>query len=112
MINAEYTVKLDNGKEMIKKFVAGNIVRVNDEENKPLSFDLVINKGKDKEPEYINRIAVDREARFANLVKSFKPGQQVFCEINVVISEKKDSNGNPYRNLWLQSFEYGRSPKN
>jgi len=112
MVNTECKVILDSGKEVVKHFVAGNVVRVNLEEgNRPLSFDLAINKGKDREPEYLNRIAVDRDARFIELVRDFKPGQQIFAEINVVTSDKTDSNGNPYRNLWLQAFEYGRSPK-
>lgn len=111
MVNAEYQVKLSDGREVIKKFVAGNVVRVNDEANKPLSFDLAVNRGKDKEPEYINRIGVDRNSKMAELVKGFRPGQQIFCEVNVVVSEKKNSNGEPYRNLWLHSFEYGKQPK-
>lgn len=111
MVNSTYTVKLDNGKEIVKRFVSGNVVRVNEEANRPLSFDLAINKGKDREPEYINRVQVDKDARFAGLVKEFKPGQQLFCEINVVTSDKKDSNGKPYLNYWLQCFDYGKSPK-
>lgn len=112
MVNVEYRVTLNNGKEVVKRFVAGNVVRVNPEEgNRPLSFDLAINKGKDREPEYLNRIAVDREARFAHLVRDFRPGQQVFCEINVTTSDKTDANGNPYKNYWLNAFEYGRSPR-
>lgn len=111
MVNAEYQVKLSDGREAIKKFVAGNVVRVNDEANKPLSFDLVVNRGKGKEPEYINRIGVDRNSKMAELVKGFRPGQQIFCEVNVVVSEKKNGNGEPYRNLWLHSFEYGKQPK-
>ena len=111
MVNSEYVVKLDDGKEVVKKFIAGNVIRVNDEENRPLSFDLVVNKGKDKEPEYINRIGVDRNSKMAELVKGFRPGQQIFCEVNVVYSEKKNGNGEPYRNLWLYSFEYGKQPK-
>lgn len=111
MVNSEYVVKLDNGKEVVKRFIAGNVIRVNDEANRPLSFDLAINKGKDREPEYVNKIAVDRNSKMADLVKGFRPGQQVFCEVNVVTSDKKNGNGEPYKNLWLHSFEYGRSPK-
>ena len=79
------------GKEKLsKKFIAGNVIRVNNEENRPLSFDLVVNKGKDKEPEYINRIGVDRNSKMAELVKGFRPGQQIFCEVNVVTSEEEE----------------------
>lgn len=113
MVNVEYKVVLNNGKEVVKRFAAGNVVRVNPEEgNRPLSFDLAINKGKDREPEYLNRIAVDKDARFAHLVRDFQPGQQIFAEINVVESAKTDAEGKPYRNMWLQAFDYGRSPRN
>lgn len=111
MVNTEVTVKLDSGKEVLKRFVAGKVQRVNPEEdNRPLSFDLMIYKGQDNDPEYINRIAVSRDAKFKHLVEDFKKGQQLFCEINVVISDKTDADGNPYRNLWLQAFDYGKPP--
>jgi len=110
MVNTEVKVVLDSGKEVTKRFVAGNVVRVNDAEDKPLSFDLAVNKGKDKEPEYINRVTVARDAKFHDLVKNFKPGQQLFCEINVQLSDKTNAEGEPYKNLWLQGFDYGKSP--
>ena len=111
MVNTVVKVMLDSGKEVTKRFVAGNVVRVNEEEGKPLSFDLAINKGKDNAPEYINRIGVAQEAKYRELVRNFHPGQQVFCEINILTSEKTDANGNPYQNLWLQAFDYGKSPR-
>lgn len=111
MVNTEVKVMLESGKEVVKRFVAGTVVRVNEEDGKPLSFDLVVNKGKDRDPEFINRIAVSRDAKFADLVRKFEKGQQLFCEINVVLSDKTDTEGNPYRNLWLQGFDYGRAPR-
>lgn len=112
MINSEYKVLLNSGKEVTKRFVAGNVVRVNPEENgRPLSFDIAVNKGPNRDPEYINRIAVDREARFVDLVRDFLPGQQLFLEINVTESSKTDENGVPYKNMWLHAFEYGRTPR-
>jgi hypothetical protein len=111
MVNTEITVKLESGKEVLKRFSAGTVVRVNDEEGKPLSFDLVINKGPNHEPEFLNRISVSQDAKFRDLVKQFKKGQQLFCEINVQISDKTDNEGKPYRNLWLQSFDYGKNPR-
>lgn len=105
MINSEYTIKLENGKEILKRFVAGSIVRINPEEgNRPLSFDLAINKGKGKPPEYINRIAVDKKTPFHNLIKNLKPGQQIFCELTITMNGQ-------YKNYWLYAFELGRSPQ-
>ena len=109
MVNSEYNVILDNGNEYRKKFIAGNVVRVHEDEGRPLSFDLAINKGKNRDAEFVNFICVSDKSKMADLVRKFVPGQQLFCEINMTTTEK---NGQEYTNLWLYSFEYGKSPKN
>lgn len=100
----EYAVLLPDGRQVNKLFLAGNIVRVNQEDgNRPLTFDMAINRGKDREAEFVNGIAVRRDAPYYELVKEFKKGQQIFAEVNVV--ERKS-----YKNYWLNAFAYGRSP--
>lgn len=104
----EYTVLLPDGRQIKKLFLAGNIVRVNQEDgNRPLTFDMAINRGKDREAEFVNGIAVRRDAPYYELVKEFKKGQQIFAEVNIT---KKTVNGKSYKNYWLNAFAYGRSP--
>lgn len=106
------TINTANGeKEIQKRYFTANFVKINDAgENKPFSIRVAINKGRDKDAEFLN-VAVDNNNKALDLIKEFVPGQQLFLDCNVVVSEKTDADGNPYMNYWLQRFDYGKTPQ-
>ena len=92
-----------------KKVTAGNVVRVN-ESNGIVSFDIAVNRSKDKEPVYVNRITVSKDAEATKeLVRKFTPGQQVFVVFTEKESTKTNEEGVPFINRYLERFWYGRS---
>jgi len=94
-----------------KRATAGNIVRVN-EENGFVSIDLAVNRPKDKEPVYLNRITVSKDADATKeLVKKLEVGQQIFVLYTEKESEKTNTEGVPYVNRYLDRFWYGRFPQ-
>ncbi|QUH21942.1 hypothetical protein [Alkaliphilus sp. B6464] len=105
----EYIIPTDNGKERKIKMTAGNVIRVN-ADNGFLSFDIAVNKARDKDPTYINRINVTHDGT-KKLVEKFQPGQQIFVVWAEVESDKEDKDGNPYVNKYLERFWYGRFPQ-
>lgn len=95
-----------------KRVTAGNVVRVT-EENGFVSFDLAVNRPQDREPVFLNRITVSKDADATkDLVRKFTPGQQVFVVYTEKESEKTNAEGVPYVNRYLDRFWYGRFPKN
>jgi hypothetical protein len=93
-----------------KLFVVGNVTQVNEKPGTPLSFNLAVSRGDDRDPIYVNRVAVRRDAPYLQAFREIRLGQQITCEINVTQSERVDADGKPYENYWLQVFEWGRRP--
>lgn len=92
-----------DGKARDKILVVGNLVRVN-ENNGYVSFDLVINKGKDKEPEYINRISLNKNAsdKFIAMIKDLQNGQTMAA---VVSESTVVKDGKTYINHYLDELQ-------
>ena len=114
MLYRRYTVVLKddkgNEKRVEKLFVTGNVVQLHDNPGSPFSFNLAVSRGEGRDPIYVNRIAVRRDAPYLAAFKRLKLGQQLHCEINVTVSDKLDPQGKHYENLWLMTFEWGRRP--
>lgn len=110
MLYRRYRVLLDSGKTVEKLFVAGAVVQIHDTPGAPFSFNLAVGRGEGREPIYVNRVGVRRDAPYLGALKRMRPGQQLLCEINIQVSDRLDKDGNPYENLWLTSFEWGRRP--
>lgn len=115
MDTGDILVILEDGTDVKKRFFAGRVKRVNQQEgNRPLSFDVGIYKGKNEDGtpnmDYVNNIAVRKDSKAAGLVAKFEEGQQVFVEANMVEKEGTDKDGNPktYKNYWLWQFAYGK----
>lgn len=114
MLYRRYKVELDEKdgsvKVVEKIFAAGAVVQLHDNPNAPFSFNLAVSRGEGKDPIYVNRVAIRKDAAYLPAFKKVKLGQQVFCEINIQKSVKTDAEGKPYENLWLHSFEWGKRP--
>lgn len=90
----------ENGKEFM--VAVGNLVRVN--EDPFFSFDIVINKGKDREPEFVNRITVGKNAseNFINMLRDLQRGQTMAIIYNTAVVEK---DGKEYTNNYLSDLQ-------
>lgn len=85
-----------------KHLVVGNLVRVNDE--RFVSFDLAVNRGKDKEAEFINNITLSKDApeNFVNMIRNLQKGQALAA---IVTENKVTKEDKTYTNYYLSELQ-------